>query len=133
LTIPTLGAAGCGAAVIVAVMDATPIDVAMTAVLDAIGRARVAQRRMRLAESLGDDVGVQVAVQAILHNLRVVLDVIAALPSESLDGEPWARRAALRPVLEQPFSTLQPAAVHAIVDEDLGALEVAARRRRAAG
>ena len=41
-------------------------------ILDAIRAARVADSRMRRAETGGDDVGVKVAFDAIHHNLFVI-------------------------------------------------------------
>ena len=37
-------------------------------ILEGIARARVADQRMRLAETQGDETGVQIAFEAILHN-----------------------------------------------------------------
>ena len=44
------------------------IDERLDDILDAIRAARVADSRMRRAETGGDDVGVKVAFDAILHN-----------------------------------------------------------------
>ena len=45
-------------------------------ILEAIHRARLADTRMRSAEAEGDQVGVQVAFDSILHNLFVIGEAV---------------------------------------------------------
>ena len=102
-------------------------------ILDAIARVWVADRRMRLGESLGDDVGVQVAVQAILHNLVVISEAVEAIPAEILGQAPqtpWTDIAAMRDVVGGPYQRVDPATLRRAVDDDLGPLELAVRRLR---
>jgi uncharacterized protein with HEPN domain len=105
-------------------------------ILDAIARARVADKRMRLAESLGDDVGVQIAYQAILHNLTVIVEVARTVPAEILERDsetPWGEFAVMSEGLGRNYHVIDAAEVHRTVDEDLGQLERAVHRLIAAG
>jgi uncharacterized protein with HEPN domain len=107
----------------------------MQDVLGAIARARVADKRMRLGESLGDDVGVQIAYQAILHNLFVIGEAVKAIPADILarDSEtPWNEIAAMRDVIGGQYHRVVPELIHRAVEDDLGPLEVAVRRLPAA-
>ena len=107
----------------------------MNDVLDAIARARVADKRMRLAESLGDDVGVQIAFQAILHNVFVIGEAVKALPTEILDRDPttpWSEVAGMKELIPADYHHVVPALIHRSVEEDLGQLDRAVRRLRAA-
>jgi len=106
----------------------------MTEILDAIARARVADKRMRLGESLGDDVGVQVAFQAILHNLFVIGEAVKEIPAEILEQDPeipWSEIAGLRDVIGPNYPRIVPASIHRSVEEELGPLDLAIRRLRA--
>lgn len=106
----------------------------MNGILDAIARARVADKRMRLASSLGDEVGVQVAFQAILHNLCVIGEAVQAIPPEVLARDPdtpWSEVAAMRDLISPDYHRVVPDLVHGSVDEVLGPLELAVRRLRA--
>jgi uncharacterized protein with HEPN domain len=103
--------------------------------LDAIARARVADKRLRLAESLGDEVGVQIAFQAILHNLFVIGEAVKAIPAEILERDPatpWSEIAALRDVIGHHYHRIVPDIIHRTVEADLGPLDAAVRRLRAA-
>lgn len=100
-------------------------------ILDAIARARAADKRMRLGESLGDEVGVQIAFQAILHNLFVIGEAVKAMPADVLDREPatpWNEIAAMRDVIGHRYHRVVPAIIHRTVESDLGPLESAVRR-----
>jgi uncharacterized protein with HEPN domain len=102
--------------------------------LDAIARARVADKRMRLAESLGDDVGVQVAFQAILHNLSVISESVKAIPTGILERDtttPWSEFVEMRAVIRPNYPRMDPTSLHRIVETGLGQLDVAVRRLRA--
>lgn len=59
-----------------------------TDILTAISRARVADRRLRLADSLGDEEGVQIAYDAFLLNLHVIGEAVTALPPTILERDP---------------------------------------------
>ena len=110
-------------------------DELMGDILDAITRARVADKRMRLGESLGDDAGVQIAFQAILHNLFVIGDAVNAMPAEILARDPatpWTEFAAMRDMSGYSYHHIVPERMHRTVEEDLGALDVAVRRLRSA-
>lgn len=111
------------------------VDERMQDILAAIMRARVADRRLRLGESLGDDVGVQIAYQAILHNLSVIGETVKAIPAEILERDadmPWADVAARGDVLGHDHQLIATADVHRTVEADLGRLEAAVRRLRTA-
>jgi uncharacterized protein with HEPN domain len=104
-------------------------------ILDAIARAKVADRRLRLAKSLVDDVGVQMAYQAILHNLDVITDAVGSIPAEILErdrGTPWSRIVALPDAIGHSYLRVDPEAIHRMVETDLVPLDVAVRRLRAA-
>jgi uncharacterized protein with HEPN domain len=111
------------------------VDPRLQAILDAIARARVADKRMKLGESLGDDVGVQIAYQAILHNLSVIVEEAKAVPAEVLERDPqtpWGEFAAMGDVLGHNYHVIDGAEVHRTVEEDLGQLEKAVHRLIAA-
>ncbi len=103
-------------------------------VLEGIRRAKVADQRLRLAESLGDEVGVQIAFQAILHNLSVIGEAVNGVPTEILEADPetpWSEIAAMRDVIGHHYHRVVPAIIHRTVEADLGSLESAVRRLRA--
>ncbi len=107
----------------------------MNDVLDAIARARVADKRMRLGESLCDEAGVQIAFQAILHNLFVIDEALRVIPVEILERTPeapWSEFAAMRDLITPDYLHIDPAAVHRTIEADLGRLDAAVRRLRAA-
>lgn len=107
----------------------------MTEILDAIARARLADKRLRLAESLGDEAGVQVAYQAFLHNLFVIGEAVKAMPVEILEADPatpWSEFAGMREVVAPSYHRIVAARVHQTVEADLGSLDIAVRRLRAA-
>ena len=111
------------------------VEERMNDILEAIARARVADKRLRLAESLGDEAGVQIAFQAILHNLFVIGEAVKAIPAEILEQDPetpWSEIAAMRDVIGHRYHRIVPEIIHRTVDGDLGPLEVAVRRLRAA-
>lgn len=102
--------------------------------LDAIARARVADKRMSLTVSLVDEIGRQMAHQAILFNLLVISDAVQAMPEEVLQQDPdlpWAELAAMRELLGEPFRPIAPEVLHRTVEVDLSALEVSVRRLQA--
>ena len=102
-------------------------------ILDAIRRARVADKRLRLAESLGDDVGMQIAFESILHNLFVIGEAVKALPPALLDQDPntpWSEIASMRDVIGHHYHRIVPAIIHRTVEADLGPLEDAVKRLR---
>lgn len=113
-------------------MSATrPVDPALQEILDAIARARVADKRMRLGESLGDYTGVQIAYQAILHNLTVIAEAAKAIPAEILERDSetlWGDVDVMGDVLGHNYHVIDAPEVHRTVDEDLGRLESAVRR-----
>ena len=101
--------------------------------LTAIGRARVADRRLRLADSLGDEEGVQIAFDAFLHNLSVIGEAVRTLPPSILERDantPWEDVAALRDVIGHGSHRIDPTMIHATVEGDLGPLEKAVKRLR---
>jgi uncharacterized protein with HEPN domain len=107
------------------------VDPRLQDILDAIARARVADKRMRLGESLGDDVGVQIAYQAILHNLTVIVASATLVPAEILERDsqtPWGEFAAMGDVLGRSYHVIDTAEVHRTVEEDLAQLERAVHR-----
>jgi uncharacterized protein with HEPN domain len=111
------------------------VDHLVQVILDAIGRTRVADRRMRLAQSLVDDVGVQLAFQAILHNLSVIAEAVTALPPDLLERDPktpWDEYAAMRDLIAPTYHHIVPEAVHRTLEPVLDPLDVAVRRLRAA-
>jgi uncharacterized protein with HEPN domain len=110
------------------------VDERLDDILAAIARARVADKRLRLAESLGDDTGLQLAFQAILYNQSVIGEAVSALPAEILEQDPqtpWSEIAAMRDVVGQPYHRIISATIHRTVEVDLGSLEIAVRRLRA--
>jgi len=106
----------------------------MDDILDAIARIRVADKRMRLGESLGDDVGVQIAYQAILYNLFIIAGAIGAIPNEILSRDPltqWNGFVSLPDSIGPGYQATVPAVVHRTIQDELGPLEIAVRRLRA--
>jgi uncharacterized protein with HEPN domain len=104
-------------------------------ILDAISHARVADKRLQLAESLGDEAGVQIAFESILHNLFVIGEAVKALPPGITDRDPetpWSEIAAMRDVIGHQYHRIVPAIIHRTVQADLGPLEGAVKRLRAA-
>lgn len=102
-------------------------------VLEAVTSARVADQRLRLAESEGDEVGVRIAFQAILHNLFVIGEAVKAIPVEVLEQDPetpWSEIAAMRDVIGHHYHRIVPEIIHRTVESDLGPLEEAVRRLR---
>jgi uncharacterized protein with HEPN domain len=100
-------------------------------ILHAIARSRVADKRLRLAKSLGDDVGLQIAFQAIMLNLSVIGESVSALPVEILErepGTPWSDFAAMRDATGHDYYRIVPEEIHRTVEDDLGALEAAVQR-----
>jgi uncharacterized protein with HEPN domain len=63
------------------------VDERLSDILIAIARARVADERMNLAESQGDDAGVRIAFVSSLHNLFVIGEAVKALPPKLLDSD----------------------------------------------
>jgi uncharacterized protein with HEPN domain len=103
-------------------------------ILGAIMRVRVADRRRRLARSLADDTGVQIAFQAVQYNLAIIGDAVHALPVEVLEREPatpWGELAARRDVGAHDVEPVVPAVVPQ-GEFDLDALEEAVLRLRSA-
>lgn len=111
------------------------VEQLMNDVLDAIARARVADKRMRLGESLGDDIGVQIAFQAIQYNVFVIGEAVKAMPAEILERDPetpWSDIAAMRVVAGHDSLRIVPSSVQRTLVAGLDPLEVAVRRLRAA-
>lgn len=111
------------------------VDERLGDILEAITRARVADERLRLAESEGDETGVQIAFESILHNLFVIGEAVKALPPELLVREPnvpWNEIAAMRDVIGHHYHRIVPAIIHRTVKSDLGPLEGHVLRMRAA-
>jgi len=103
----------------------------MSDIVDAIARARVADERLSQAELAADDTGVQVAFEAILHNLFVIGEAVKAIPAEVLDRDeqtPWNEIAAMRDVIGHHYHRIVPAIIHRTVKDDLGPLEDAIGR-----
>lgn len=104
---------------------------AQNEILQAIARARVAAKRMVLAGHLADDVGVQLAFQAILHNLAVIGDAVRSIPSETLERDadfPWGDYAAAADLVEPTYYRIVPAEVQHTVEAALDPLEAAVHR-----
>ena len=102
-------------------------------ILEAIRSARLADQRLRLAESLEDEAGVRIAFQAILHNLFVIGEAVKAIPSDILDQDPdtqWSEIAAMRDVIGHHYHRIVPDIIHRTVEADLGPLDRAVRRLR---
>lgn len=108
-------------------------DQRLADILAAIARARAADDRLRLADAQGDEVGMQIAFDSILHNLFVIGEAVKALPQELLRRDPetpWQEIAAMRDVIGHHYHRIVPAIIHRTVERDLGPLEVAAVRLR---
>lgn len=102
-------------------------------ILAAIARARVADDRLKTAESQGDSAGVQIAFDSILHNLFVIGEAVKALPPDLLESEPgmpWSEIAAMRDIIGHHYHRVVPAVIHRTVQVDLGPLEVTVNRLR---
>jgi uncharacterized protein with HEPN domain len=100
-------------------------------VLYAIARARVASKRMVLAGHLADDIGVQIAFQAILHNLYVIGEVVRSIPPEARERVPdfpWGDYVAVADLIEPTYYTAVPAEVQGTVEAALDPLEAAMHR-----
>ena len=109
------------------------VDERLNDILEAVAHARVADKRLQLAQSLGDEAGVQIAFESILHNLFVIGEAVKALPPEILDreqGTPWGDIAAMRDVIGHHYHRIVPGIIHASVETDLGPLEEAVKRLR---
>jgi uncharacterized protein with HEPN domain len=109
------------------------VDERLNDILEAISHARIADKRLRLADSLGDEAGVQIAFESILHNLFVIGEAVKALPLEILDREPqtpWRDIAAMRDVIGHHYHRIVPEIIHGTVEADLGPLETTVRRLR---
>jgi uncharacterized protein with HEPN domain len=103
------------------------------AILDAIARIKVADRRLRLAHSLVDDIGVQMAYQAVLHNLTVISDAVRSMPPDVLERDPatpWSEIANLPVTMGGDYLRVDPDAIHVMVETYLEPLDVAVRRLR---
>jgi len=86
---------------------------------------------MVLAQSLADDVGVQIAFQAVLHNLSVIGDSVAELPAdrrERVPDFPWDEYAAITTVIEPTYHHIDPAEIQRTLTAALDPLEAAVRR-----
>lgn len=105
-------------------------------ILEAIAHARAADERMQLAESLSDEIGVQIAFESILHNLFIIGEAVKAIPTEVLDVDPntpWREITALRDVIGHHYHRIIPEVIHGTVMSDLGPLEGAVKRLRHEG
>jgi uncharacterized protein with HEPN domain len=112
------------------------VDERLNDILEAIAHARVADERLQLAESLGDEAGVQVAFESILHNLFVIGEAVKALPPRILERDPdmpWSEIAAMRDVIGHHYHRIVPAIIHRTVETDLSPLESAVKRMRTSG
>lgn len=110
------------------------VDERLGDILEAITHARLADKRLQLAESLGDQAGVQISFESILHNLFVIGEAVKAIPAEMLDHDPdtpWSEIAAMRDVIGHQYHRIVPAIIHRTVEVDLGPLEDAVKRIRA--
>ena len=102
-------------------------------ILEAIHRARLADTRMRSAEAEGDQVGVQVAFDSILHNLFVIGEAVKALPAHLLEADPdapWSEIASMRDVIGHHYPRIVPAIIHRTIEVDLIPLEQSVSRIR---
>lgn len=75
------------------------------------------------------------AFESILHNLFVIGEAVKTLPREILDHDPetsWSEIAAMRDVIGHHYHRIVPEIIHRTVKADLGPLEVAVKRLRAA-
>jgi uncharacterized protein with HEPN domain len=109
------------------------VDERLHDIVEAIAHARVADKRLQLAQSLGDEAGVQIAFESFLHNLFVIREAVRALPPEILDREPkipWGGIAAMHDVIGHHHRRIDPAIVHGAVEADLDPLEAAVKRLR---
>jgi uncharacterized protein with HEPN domain len=107
----------------------------MDALLGAVARAKVAARRLRLAQSLADDTGVQIAFQAIQFNRLVISEAVRALPDELLRREPevaWHQWAATQDAIGRFGQPAVPTVIPPGITDDLGPLEEAVLRLRSA-
>ena len=112
-------------------VTATPSD----DILAAIARVKVADMRMRLAQSLVDEAGVQMAYQAILHNLSVISQAVQSMPADILErypDTPWGEIVELPDVIGNRYHRIVPADIHQMVETYLDPLDVTARRIRTA-
>lgn len=104
----------------------------MEDMLAAAARARVAARRLRLAQSLADDTGAQLAFQAIQYNRLVIGEAVRSLPDDVLQSEPavpWSTWAAFGALDDDGHLTL-PAVIASQGGDDFVSLEEAVRRLR---
>lgn len=102
-------------------------------ILESIAGARLADERMRVAQSDGDTVGLQIAFQAILHNLFVIGEAVKSLPADLLDSDPdtpWKEIASMRDIIGHHYHRIVPEIIHRTVAIDLVPLEAAVRRLR---
>jgi uncharacterized protein with HEPN domain len=88
---------------------------------------------MRSAEAEGDQVGVQVAFDSILHNLFVIGEAVKALPVHLLEADPdapWSEIASMRDVIGHHYHRIVPAIIHRTIEVDLIPLEQSVSRIR---
>lgn len=107
------------------------IDERLTDILDAISRARVADRRLQEAAGAGDTDGVQMAFDAILYDLFIAGEAVKSLPGDVLAGEPdvpWADIKGMRDVIGHSYHQIVPAVIHATVARDLEVVADAVQR-----
>lgn len=107
------------------------VDERLDDILQAIAHARESDQRLRVSESQGDETGVQVAFESILHNLFVIGEAVKALPAELLDRDPatpWREMAAMRDVFGHHYHRIVPEIIHRTVETDLAPLEASVLR-----
>ena len=100
-------------------------------VLDAIRRARTADQRLQQATQSSDEDGVEIAFDAILHDLFVIGEAVKSLPHDFLDLEPtlpWREIKGMRDVVGHQYHRVDPAVIHATIQDSLGPLELAVGR-----
>jgi uncharacterized protein with HEPN domain len=100
-------------------------------ILDAIRRARVADRRLRDADAVDDGEGVEMAFDALMHDLFVIGEAVKAIPEDVLGqepGVPWREIKGMRDVVGHEYHRIVPAIIHSTVRNSLDPLEEATRR-----
>lgn len=91
-------------------------------VLAAIDRARLAERQLLAAETAGDSEAVAVALDAVLYNLVVIGEAVAALPDELREARPevpWRDVVDMRNFLAHQYFRVITSVVRDTIDAPL--------------
>lgn len=107
------------------------VEAWLNEILDAVARAKVAEKRLRLADSLKDETGLQIAFQAVLYNMQVIAVAIQSIPAKTRSQEPatpWSEFVLLGTVVDHDHQHIVPETIRRTVEDYLTPLDAAVRR-----